>query len=253
MTISLLPQTAFLFMLMFARLGTLVMLMPAIGERTMPARIRLSLALAITLVLYPAVSRAYPAMPASFAGVVTALAGELMIGFGIGLIARMITTSLQTAGTTIAFQMGLGFALSVDPSQGQQGALIGNFLTIMALTMIFVTDLHHLVLAALYDSYTMFRPGETWPVGDFSAAALQTITETFVIGIQIAAPFIVFGLIFNLGLGILSRLMPQLQIFFIAMPASITVGFILLMFLIGAVMMWYLDHVETLLGRFVVH
>lgn len=250
MTISLLPQTAFLFMLMFARLGTMLMLMPALGERTMPMRVRLSMALTITLVLYPAVSTAYPPLPAGFGGMIWAFAGEFAIGFGIGLIARMISTSLQTAGTTIAFQMGLGFALSVDPSQGQQGALIGNFLSILGIALIFATDLHHMVLAALYDSYTLFRPGEAWPVGDFTEAALLTVSQTFVIGIQIAAPFIVFGLIFYLGLGILSRLMPQLQIFFIAMPANILVGFILFMFLIGAVMAWYLDHVESLLGRF---
>jgi flagellar biosynthetic protein FliR len=81
--------------------------------------------------------------------------------------------------------------------------------------------------------------------------AIQTIAESFRIGVQIAAPFIVFGLVFQLGLGVLSRLMPQIQIYFIAMPASIALGFLVLFLLIGTIMTWYLGHVEAVFGRFV--
>ena len=251
MTVTVQPETAYLFMLMFARLGTLVMLMPALGERTVAVRIRLVLALALTAILYPLVSRTYPPLPSGFGGILLMLAGELAIGFAMGLSARLILSALQTAGTTIAFQMGLGFALNVDPSQGQQGAIIGNFLSVLGITLIFTANLHHLVIAGLHDSYVMFPPGMLPPVGDFAEAAVRIASEAFIVGIQLAAPFIVFGLIFYLGLGVLSRLMPQLQIFFIAMPANILVGFVLLMFLIGAVMAWYLGHVEATLIRFV--
>ena len=251
MTIGISPQTAYLFMLMFARMGTLAMLMPAIGERTIAARVRLALALAMTLLLFPSLSTLYPSLPESLVGLLVALAGEFAIGFGIGLIARLILSALQTAGTTIAFQMGLGFAQNVDPAQGVQGALIGNFLTVLALVLIFVTNLHHLTIAALHDSFTLFPPGQSFPVGDFSELAVTAVTEAFVIGIRLAGPFLVFGLIFYLGLGILSRLMPQLQIFFIAMPANILLGFALLMVLIASLMAWYLGYVENALMRFV--
>lgn len=251
MTIGISPETAYLFMLMFARMGTLAMLMPALGERTVPVRMRLVLALAITLLLFPVVATAYPPLPAGLTGVLTVLAGEFAVGFGIGLIARFILSSLQTAGTTIAFQMGLGFAQNIDPTQGAQGALIGNFLTVLAIVLIFTTNLHHLAIAALHDSYALFPPGTVFPAGDFATAALMALTEAFVIGIQLAGPFLVFGLIFYLGLGVLSRLMPQLQIFFIAMPANIMIGLALMMLLIASVMAWYLGYVETALMRFI--
>jgi flagellar biosynthetic protein FliR len=144
----------------------------------------------------------------------------------------------------IANQLGLGFVTAVDPTQGQQGVLVGNFLTILGVSMIFATDLHHLVIAALHDSYSLFRPGEIPQLGDVAALTTRTVASAFKIGIQLSAPFLVFGLLFNLGLGVLSRLMPQMPVFFVGMPLSILLGFLILMVVVGAMM-------GTFLGSFV--
>ena len=93
----------------------------------------------------------------------------------------------------VAQQMGLGFVTAVDPTQGQQGMLVGNFLAVLGITMIFATDLHHLVIAALNDSYIIFRPGEIPLLGDVANALTTTVAGAFRIGVQIAAPFLVFG------------------------------------------------------------
>jgi flagellar biosynthetic protein FliR len=143
--------------------------------------------------------------------------------------------------------MGLGFVTSVDPTQGQQGAIVGNFLGVLGITLIFATDMHHLIIAALNDSYTVFRPGEIPILGDVANILTTTISGTFRIGVQISAPFLVIGLLFNLGLGVLSRLMPQLQVFFVGMPLSILAGLLLLLLVIGAMMMTFLDYVEGVL------
>jgi flagellar biosynthetic protein FliR len=116
-------------------------------------------------------------------------------------------------------------------------------------TLIFATDLHHLVIAGLNDSYTLFRPGEVPIVGDVASLITGTVTSAFRIGVQLAAPFLVFGLLFNLGLGVLSRLMPQMQVFFIGMPLAILAGFLVLLLVVGAMMMTFTAYVDGVLRQ----
>jgi flagellar biosynthetic protein FliR len=246
------PDVAVLFILIFARMGALGMLMPGLGEAGIPARIRLTGSLLIALLLYPVVSASMPkGLTANPALLVVVLGGELAIGIFVGLIGRMTVSAVQVAGATIAAQTGLSFATSVDPTQGQQGAVVGNFLSILSVAIIFVTDLHHLSLQAIVSSYKLFPPAEWMAVGDFSAAALALVIESFKVGVQMAAPFVVFGLVYNFGLGILAKLMPQFQIFFVAMPAGILLGFLLLMALIGSIMVYYGNHVAAGLTRLI--
>lgn len=250
MNLDILPEIAFAFMLIFARVGTMVMLVPALGETTIPVRVRLAFALAFTLVLYPVVAPSYPPLPEDLAGVLALLGGEMIVGFVLGLTARLVMSALQVAGSTIAFQMGLGFAQSVDPTLGTQGALFTAFLSVLGVTLVFAADLHHLLIAAIHDSYGLFPPGGEVALGDAARLALATIAGAFRVGLQIAAPFIAFGLIFYLGLGVLARLMPQIQIFFLALPANILLGFVMLVVLLTGVMLWFLDSVAQAIAPF---
>lgn len=249
--ISFLPALAVTFVLMFARLGTMTMLMPGIGERGIPMRIRLVIALMLTLVMLPIYRSNYPTVPmTTFGPIVALLVQEVIVGAVLGLTARLTLSALEVAGATIANQMGLGFAMAVDPTQGQQGMLIGNLLAMLGVALIFATDLHHLAIGALDHSYTLFRPGEFMPSGDVTQLMVTIISSAFKIGVQLAAPFLVFGLLFNLGLGILARLMPQLQVFFLGLPISMMIGFAMLFAFIGAVMLGFLGHLETVLLGF---
>lgn len=244
-----LPDAAFAYLVVFARVGVLLMLMPALGSSMVPARLRLSFALLMSLVLYPLVRPELPAMPADVLALAVPLGHELAIGFILGGIVRMVIAATQAAGATIAFQTGLSFANSPDPTLGgQQDAVISSFLSVLAVTLVFATDLHHLALAAIYDSYKFFPPDAPLMLGDAAKGALMALAESFRIGVQMAAPFIVFGLVFSLGLGILSRLMPQLQVYFIAMPASIGLGLALFALLITMMMGLYLSHFEAQLS-----
>jgi len=119
--------------------------------------------------------------------------------------------------------------------------------------LLFATDLHHLVIAALHDSYSLFAPGETMITGDIAALVTRTIAAAFRVGVQLSAPFLVFGLLFNLGLGVLSRLMPQMQVFFVGLPLSILLGFLILLLVIGAMMSLFLGHVEDVLRLLAPH
>lgn len=245
MNISFLPEFAWLALLLFARLGTMFMLMPGIGEQTIPVRVRLVLALMTLLLVYPTLTGQLSVVPQSGFDMFSLIIREILIGLALGLSVRFILSVMQVAGTVIAFQMGLGFALNVDPSQGVQGVLVGNFLGLLGLTLIFVSDLHHLAVAGIVNSYDLFGVSDPIAIGDFTEFALMSLSNAFEVAIQISAPFMVFGLIFYLGLGILSRLMPQLQIFMIAMPVNILGGFLLFAAMLSALMTLYIDHVRA--------
>jgi flagellar biosynthetic protein FliR len=102
--------------------------------------------------------------------------------------------------------------------------------------------MHHLVIAALSESYKVFSPGELMSSGDVAALATSAFATAFKIGIQLSAPFIVFGLVFNLGLGVLARLMPQMQVYFVGVPLSILAGFLILAAILGTMMGTYLEY-----------
>lgn len=240
--ISLLPALAAAFMLAFARIGAMVMLLPGFGEVNIPVRVRLGIALMLTLILLPLHRAAYHIDMNSISPLLVMMVHEIVIGVVLGATARVTLAALAVAGSVIAQQLGLGFVTTVDPTQGQQGALIGNFLTILAMALLFATDTHYLVIAALNDSYAIFSPGEFMPSGDVASLATRAFTAAFKIGVQLSAPFIVFGLVFNLGLGILARLMPQMQVYFIGVPLSIMVGFLIFGAILATMMGTFLDY-----------
>ena len=248
MTIGLdwLPNTAFLYILLFSRIGAILMLMPALGEDMIPMRMRLSFALAFTLVLYPLLSPSLPSMPEDVMAIIGLIFHELAIGIILGAIVRITVMATQVAGAIIAFQAGLSSAMAADPTQvGVQGAVFGSFLSFLGMVLIFATDLHHMALAATYDSYMVFPLDAPLMFDDAAQLAIRTVAGAFSVGIQMSAPFIVFGLVFNLGAGILARLMPALQVFFLLMPANIMIGLVLLAMLLTMMMGWYISAFEN--------
>jgi flagellar biosynthetic protein FliR len=252
--ISFLPALAAAFLLVFARIGTMLMLLPGLGEQMISRRLRLTTALVLAAVMLPLHRDAYQIDLTQIGPVLLLLGEELLIGAVLGITARLTLSALQVTGTIVAQQLGLGFVTAVDPTEhGQQAVLIGNFLTILALALLFATNLHYLVIAALDDSYTLFHPGEVPLTGDMAALVTRTAAGAFRIGVQLSAPFLVFGLLFNLGLGLLSRLMPQMQVFFVGMPLSIMAGLMILLIVITAMMGTYLDSFEVVLRELAPH
>ncbi len=240
--IAFLPALAAAFMLMFTRIGTMVMLLPGLGELSVPARVRLVIALVLTAVLFPLHREGFAIDLRSFGPVGIAFGQELLVGAVLGLTTRLTIAALQVAGSVVAQQLGLGFVTAVDPTQGQQGLIVGNFLAMLGIALVFATDLHYLVIAALHGSYKLFPPGQVPPIGDAAALITRTVAGAFRIGVQLSAPFLAFGLLFNLGLGVLARLMPQMQVFFVGVPLSILLGLLVLFLVIGAMMGTFLDY-----------
>jgi flagellar biosynthesis protein FliR len=249
--ISLLPLLAAAFMLTFARVGAMVMLLPGLGETNIPVRIKLAIALLLTLIILPLHRADYHIDMGSMAALLVMMIYEILIGIVLGATARVTLAALEVAGAVIAQQLGLGFVTSVDPTQGQQGALIGNFLTLLGITMLFATDSHYLVIAALNDSYRIFSPGELVPSGDVAALATRAFAAAFKLGMQLSAPFLVFGLVFNVGLGVLARLMPQMQVYFVGVPLSIMSGFLMFGVVLAAMMGTFLDYFISIMHELI--
>lgn len=251
MNIAVSPEFAIAFALVFARIGTMMMLVPGLGERTIPGRIRLILAVMVTLIAVPIVRPGLPTSMADLPGIYRLLIGELLIGFTFGLSARFLLSSLQTAGVLIAQQMGLSFTMMIDPANGDQGqsAVVARFLTLLGIALIMALNLHHVALLGIVDSYRSFSPGELPSTGDAAQLAINVAQSAFSVGVQISAPFLVFGLVFNVGLGVLSRMMPQLQVFFLAMPATILVGTVILIFVLSLMMDGFTAHVARVFGE----
>lgn len=240
--VSLLPTLAATFMLVFARVGSMVMLLPALGEANIPANIKVALAVMLTLIILPLHRSAYNIDLDSMNSVLVLMLHEIIVEVVLGATAKVTFSALQVGGSVIAQQMGLGFVTSVDPTQGEQGVLVGNFLTMLGVTLVFATDSHYLVIAALNDSYAIFSPGQLTPTGDVADLAIRAFTAAFRIGIQLSAPFLVFGLVFNVGLGVLARLMPQMQVYFVGVPLSIMIGFFIFAFVLVSMMGVFLSY-----------
>jgi flagellar biosynthetic protein FliR len=240
--ISLLPALAAAFMLVFARVAAMVMVLPALGQSNIPVRIKIAIAVLLTLIILPLHRTAYTIDMSSMAPLLVSMLHEIIIGVVLGATAQVAMSALQVAGSVIAQQLGLGFVTAVDPTQGQQGVVIGNFLTMLGVTLLFATDSHHLIIAALNDSYTIFSPGDLVPSGDVAELATRAFSAAFKIGMQLSAPFLVFGLVFNIGLGVLARLMPQMQVYFVGVPLSILTGFLIFAAVLAAMMGTFLDY-----------
>lgn len=248
----LLPGIAAAYLLTFARVGTLVMLMPGVGEQLVSPRLRLAFALLLSLLLFPTVRPLLPTQNGAIAGpgLIALLIGELLVGLMLGLTVRMVLAALQTAGMIISQQLGLSYAMTVDPMQGGQQAAIGNFLALLGVTLIMASDLHHIALEAIGRSYVLLPPDGVPGMGEAAALALKAIGRGFGLGVQISAPFIAFGILFNVGLGVLARLMPQMQVFFVAVPASVLIGMLVLLGSLGVMMGVFLDDIGHYLAQF---
>ena len=241
---QILPGTLYAFFLVFARLGAVIMLLPGFGEAYVSPRVRLLFALLLSVVVMPLVVQHLPKIPDQPLLLGVHFIIEIIIGVFIGISVRFVVSALQMAGTVLAYQSSLANAFVFDPASAQQSALSSAFLSTTGVLLIFVTSLHHLMLAGIVDSYQVFEVGRSLPVSDMAETAARLLGRSFVLAMQIAAPFVVVGLLFSLGVGLVNRLIPQVQVFFIAMPMQIAGGFLVLLLSVTGAMMWFLAAFE---------
>ena len=236
--------------LIFARLGAIVMLIPGIGETFIPPRTRLGFALLFSLLLGPIVGPGVPPIPGEVSALGGAVIKELLIGLMIGAILRLFMSSLTVAGEIVSIQTTLSFAQTANPTEAVPSTSIGTFLGMLGLLLVMTTDLHHLFLGAIVRSYTIFPFARAVPVADAGQLAVQTVGRSFALGLQMAAPVMVFSVVFTVATGLVARVMPQFQVFFVATPLQVLLGLSVFALSLGAIGMVWVDHYRDLLIPF---
>lgn len=240
-----LNQYAWIGALLFARLGAVLMVAPVWGEQVVPMTFRLGLAVLVTATLAPTVAINAPPLPANIINAIPLIINEIIIGLIMGLGARLMMSALQVAGATAGIASGLGFAQQIDPIASQPAAIFSAFFSMLGLVLIMSVGLHRVMIEAAADSYAIFPPGAFPPIGDATQFVINAVSNSFRLGIQIAAPVLIFSLIFNIALGLVSRLIPQVQVFMTALPLSVTLGLAVIALGLGGGMMVWLEAMET--------
>ncbi|KKB96296.1 flagellar biosynthesis protein FliR [Candidatus Arcanobacter lacustris] len=240
----------FAILLVLCRVGSILMVLPGVGDSYISVRHRLILALAISFVIYPLLI--LPDFPPSAFILLKLLVIEIVIGIFIGLIIKMQLAVIHVVGAVISSQSGLGSAMLFDPSQNTQSAIVSSFLSLLTITLIFSSDLHHVFIRGFTDSYDLFAAGENIALGDFTDYFLDIVREIFIVSIKIMSPQIVVGLLLLVGAGILSKLMPALHIFFLITPVQLLVSFAILMLTLSVTMIWYMDYLGDVATSFLI-
>lgn len=236
-----LPVLAFQAALLFARIGAAVMLLPGLGEQEVPAPLRLGLGLALVALLLPAVAPNLPAAPdtATEAGRLILL--EVLVGLWLGSLARLVSIGFALAGQMVALMMGLASALVPDSQMGGQGTATSRLFALLTVLVVLSSGLYALPLRALAESYGVLPAGDPWPAGEAAEAFAVAAGESFALALRIAAPFVLGSIVLNVALGLLSRLAPQVQVYFVAIPGQILAGIALLGLLLPVILGVYGD------------
>ncbi len=240
----------FTALIIFCRVGSGLMVLPGFGEGYVSMRVRLLLALSISVLLTPLLQSSMPPIPDSPLSLLVLLVGEIMIGIAIAMVCRFIISVMHIAGMVIAYNASLALAMQFDTTQASQGSLIGNLLSLSAVVLLFTMDMHFVMLRGLGDSYTLFQPGVFPPVDDLAMYYSRLLSDVFRVAIQIASPSIVIGLLIYLVAGILARLMPTMQVFFVIMPVQIFLALFILSAIYVSIMMEFTNFFTETYGNF---
>jgi flagellar biosynthetic protein FliR len=232
------------FLILFCRFGACLMVLPGFGDAYVMPRIRLLLALAISAMLTPLMEASMPPISSNSLALGLLLISEILVGVFFGLIARMLISAMHVAGTIIANQASLAIASIFEASVGMQSTIVANFFTLTAICLVFVLNLHHLMLTGMIQSYVVFPAGK-WPnAEDMYTMYAQNVSAMFMIGVQFSMPHILVSLLVYLVGGVMTRLMPTFQVFFVAMPAQILIAFVLIILIISPMMLMYMAYIE---------
>ena len=249
MIFAALPHWAFAFMLVLARVGGVVMLLPGFAETETPPMLRAGLAGGITLLLLPGLAPLLPPPPAAVARVAAMLAAEAVTGLWLGWLARVLVLTLPMAGQIIAFLLGLASVLVPDTTLGSQGTALGRLFLLAAVVLVLTSGVYALPLAALAGSFRLIAPGALLPAGTGAAAAVRAVAQGFALALRLAAPFVLGSIVWQLASGLMARLVPRLQVYFLAMPAQILGGLLLLAALMGVLLSAWQEAVRTGLAQ----
>lgn len=231
-----LPLQATAFLILFARIGAVLMLLPVFSEEAVPGRIRILIALGMTAALWGLMRPVVLPAAGDEAALFGTLLVELGVGIAIGSLIKIMFQAIIMAGSIISLQIGLSSAIIYDPALGGQTPLLAKLVALAAALFCMGMGLHHLWIASLVQSYALFPVGVVPNLGDLAQVAIATTGKAMLLAVSIGGPFLVYGIVFNVALGFSARLAPAIQVFFIAQPLNLLLGIALLAVTVGAIL-----------------
>lgn len=224
------------------------MFIPAVGETNVPTVVKVIIAVAVSLLIFSSQPNNI-LLPDSAVSIAILLFGEISIGIMIGLATKFIISAIHVFGLVMATQSGLASAMLFDPSQATQGSLFGNFFTTLAVMLILSLDLHLVIISGLADTYKHLPIGDTKHFESFSELLIRSSSSAFITGVKMSLPFLAVSLMLFLGVGILAKLMPQLQIFSLIFPIQIMINVLVFIFILSSLSMWFVDYYQEQLSQ----
>jgi len=234
-----LPFQASTFLILFARIGAVVMLLPAFSDDGIPAQVRLLLAVGFSFGLYGLLGGRAAEAAAHDSTLVGTVIAEMLVGIAEGMIVRILFNAAAMAGSVISMQVGLSSTLIADAQMGGQVPLLAKFSATAATVLCLVLNVHHLWIGMIVHSYDLFPVGTLPPAGDFAELAVKTIGRATTLALGMAAPLVIYGILFNVALGMAARIAPAIQVFFIAQPLNVLLGLTLFAATIGTALMGF--------------
>ena len=230
---DLLQNHAAVFLLLLTRITGIFIISPFFGSQNIPITMRVATAMTIAVVIFPVVDQhTIVETPASVLSYGLSVLSELFIGWLIGLVSYVALISISMAGKIMDLQVGYAMVQVMDPTSGQQNALIGSFLYNLAVIIFLVTDGHHFLFSGLVESFQMIPITGLNLDTDIVDLMVDFTNGIFVSGMKVAIPVTFAILLTNVGLGILARTMPQLNIFVVGVPMHLVIGTFVLAMLI---------------------
>jgi flagellar biosynthetic protein FliR len=236
----------------FCRVSAVLILLPGFGETYVSQRTRLMLAFAISLILIGPMLSLVPPVPDDVSRLAGMLGYEIAIGLFYGSIVRLAMSILETIGFVIALTTGLSNATVLNPALATQSTLPSALLSVAGVTLVFVTGLDEFLLRSLAATYDIFPPGGALMAGDMAQGYTQAMSKSFLVGIELASPFMVIGLLMYVALGIMQKLMPAVQLFLIMLPVQIWGGMVLMAITISGIMTIWLRYFDQSISTFMV-
>jgi flagellar biosynthetic protein FliR len=247
---ALLSGHVWAFLLLFSRIGAVMMLFPGIGEPYVPPRTRLLLAFMMSLLLLEPLLAQLPVLPSGTAEMARLISYEIIVGLFFGTVTRLVMSALESAGMIIGIQTGLSNATMINPALATQSPLPSAFLSTVGLVLVFATGLDHFLLRSIVALYNMFPAGGVFMPGDMAQTIIHLTNSSFILGIELAAPFLIMGLLLYTALGIMQRLMPSVQLFMVSLPVQIWGGLIMFSLTIAGILGGWLHYFDATISDF---
>jgi flagellar biosynthetic protein FliR len=212
-------------LLVLLRVSALLILMPVFGHRLVPAQVKTGLIALLAILLYPVVSSSLPQIPVSPLALMVIAIQEIMIAAMLAMVAQLIFAAAQFAGQVMGYQMGLAIANVFDPATSAQISVIGQFAQVLAMLIWLSVGAHNMFLSALADSFYLLPIGQ--PLDISAVASLNDMASNmFTLALRLVAPMLLLLFFLYVALGLLSRAVPQIQVFFVSFPLTVGIGFL---------------------------